>query len=316
MRQGDCISPLLFTVYLDVLLIRLRASGIGCRLDNVYFGALSYADDVALLCPSRMGLEKLLEIARKYAEEYDVTFNPNKSQLLLYPAPGDSTEAEVTFMGNTIRSSASATHLGIAIGPETLKDKVKKAKSELFSPVHLLMSQFGHCTPDVRYRLFVLYCGTFHGSNLLDFDHPHTDELFVAWRKCARRVLGLHPQTHCRLIHLIGNDIPLETKMHRMFVKFLQNCLRSENQLVRKCAHVSLHNSPNCVQRNLSVIRQVYGIRRDIIVCGSNSPKLNFHANHEDLMIAQTINEFRGMNTEDPEDRRNIQEIIEHLCID
>ena len=47
-NQGGVLSPVLFTLYIDKLLIRLKLSGVGCFLNNAYIGALSYADDITL----------------------------------------------------------------------------------------------------------------------------------------------------------------------------------------------------------------------------------------------------------------------------
>ena len=47
-RQGGILSPLLFTVYVDVLLKRLKENGMGCWIGRKYFGALSYADDICI----------------------------------------------------------------------------------------------------------------------------------------------------------------------------------------------------------------------------------------------------------------------------
>ena len=51
-KQGAILSPILFTVYMDEMLCELKKSGIGCQMNGVYAGALGYADDVTLLCPS------------------------------------------------------------------------------------------------------------------------------------------------------------------------------------------------------------------------------------------------------------------------
>jgi len=39
-RQGGCLSPVLFAIYMymDVLIIPLKESGYGCQLPGVYFG--------------------------------------------------------------------------------------------------------------------------------------------------------------------------------------------------------------------------------------------------------------------------------------
>ena len=59
-KQGGVLSPILFTLYLDVLMDMLKSSGFGCYVGNVFVGALEYADDIVLLAPSRFALGKLL----------------------------------------------------------------------------------------------------------------------------------------------------------------------------------------------------------------------------------------------------------------
>ena len=41
-------------------------------------GALSYADDITLLCPSVRGLNEMILLCCEHAKEYDITFNPYK----------------------------------------------------------------------------------------------------------------------------------------------------------------------------------------------------------------------------------------------
>lgn len=43
------ISPVLFCVYMDDLLVRLSSVGVGCYLGLNFVGALAYADDIVLL---------------------------------------------------------------------------------------------------------------------------------------------------------------------------------------------------------------------------------------------------------------------------
>ena len=47
-RQGGIMSPLLFCIYMDVLLLELEKVGVGCRVGHHFFGALCYADDITL----------------------------------------------------------------------------------------------------------------------------------------------------------------------------------------------------------------------------------------------------------------------------
>ena len=47
-------------MYIDKLLVILRTSGIECHIGSAYIGALSYADDITLLCPSIRGLNEMI----------------------------------------------------------------------------------------------------------------------------------------------------------------------------------------------------------------------------------------------------------------
>ena len=52
MKQGGVLSPVLLSICLDNLLVRLSTSGVGCFIDKTFVGALAYADDIVLVTPS------------------------------------------------------------------------------------------------------------------------------------------------------------------------------------------------------------------------------------------------------------------------
>ncbi len=83
-KQGGELSPILFAVYIDYMLERLRESGIGCYLSNSYVGGLAFADDVNMLCPTLFGMQLMYNICENYAEEYNIKFNGSKSRVLLF----------------------------------------------------------------------------------------------------------------------------------------------------------------------------------------------------------------------------------------
>jgi hypothetical protein len=64
-KQGGVMFPILFGIYYDELLCKLKDSGCGCKIGNVFAGAFAYADDASLLCPSKQGLNKMLDITNE-----------------------------------------------------------------------------------------------------------------------------------------------------------------------------------------------------------------------------------------------------------
>ena len=83
-RQGGVLSPILFSVYIDLLLVRLEQSGLGCYVGHEYLGALGSADDLTLLAPTVYAFRKMLKICEEYGNEYDVLYNATKTVCIYF----------------------------------------------------------------------------------------------------------------------------------------------------------------------------------------------------------------------------------------
>ncbi len=88
-RQGGVASPVLFTIYMDEFTTTLEKSGTGCLKGHQYYGCISYADDLVLLCPSVKGLQKIAAIYGKYGIMYNITYNTKKSMCLAFDRTKD-----------------------------------------------------------------------------------------------------------------------------------------------------------------------------------------------------------------------------------
>ena len=87
MKQGAVLSPILFTDYINKILIRLGESGAGCHIDGAFAGAFGYADDIVPLAPS---LHHMIGICEDYAQEFHILFSPSKSKLMNYNVSHDN----------------------------------------------------------------------------------------------------------------------------------------------------------------------------------------------------------------------------------
>jgi len=79
------LSPFLFAVFVNHLIVELRESGLGLYIGSTFAGALLYAD-IALLAYSCLGLQKLINICRPtaFGLQWDIRFNPVKSQIACF----------------------------------------------------------------------------------------------------------------------------------------------------------------------------------------------------------------------------------------
>ena len=77
-KQDGVLSPILFNIYIDKLLLELKGSGYGCHINNTFVG-LCYTDDVTLLSPSIRGLNAMISLCEVFAKNFDITFNCKKT---------------------------------------------------------------------------------------------------------------------------------------------------------------------------------------------------------------------------------------------
>ena len=62
-KQGDTISPTLFSIFINDLAAEIKASNLGITLDNnLSLSILLYADDIILLAESEQKLQGMLDI--------------------------------------------------------------------------------------------------------------------------------------------------------------------------------------------------------------------------------------------------------------
>lgn len=259
-RQGGVLSPVLFAIYMDVLLDKLRNLGVGCRIDGCYAGALAYADDVTLIAPSFHAMRAMLHECEEFAEKFDVLFNSTKSVSIVINGP--EVQSGFSLHDNVIPREEAAIHLGSWIGKDAAYRNEKKGKSELVASVNALKTSFGHCEFDVLKRLYSSYCTSFYGSGLWDL--TRCEQLCTTWRKCIRYIFDLPNRTHNQYIAPLLAGPPLFEQLIVRFSKFFSACFTSPNHLVSVCTR-SLLKSQTPTSRNL---------RRLMMVCNMNEEML------------------------------------------
>jgi hypothetical protein len=83
-KQGGCLSPLLFAIYVADLEEIINKMNVGVKIGQLKVNLIMYADDIALLCETRSDMEKLLSAVDKYGKEKEIKFNGNKTNLLVF----------------------------------------------------------------------------------------------------------------------------------------------------------------------------------------------------------------------------------------
>ena len=76
------LSPVLFALYVNDLILALSRSGHGCYFNNMFVGSVMYADDLLLLSASLCDLQSMIDICCVELDKLDMKLNVKKSQLV------------------------------------------------------------------------------------------------------------------------------------------------------------------------------------------------------------------------------------------
>jgi hypothetical protein len=278
-KQGGVLSPVLFCLYIDGLLLALARSGVGCFIGNTFVGALAYADDIVLIAPTASALRQLLAICDSYANEYCISFNAKKSKCLVV-IPNSRRfvydylkHCDFTVGNKPIEFVDSFSHLGHVINCQSDdKSDILKRKCDFVGQANNVLCYFGKLGPHIKSKLFHSYCSSMYGCELWLLNAAHINDFCVAWRKALRRVWNLPPHSHSYLLPLLSQCLPVFDEICRRSCNFIGACIRNRSSLVRSVATYSVvygrynsilgHNALFCAQRYRCSINDI---------CGGNS---------------------------------------------
>jgi exonuclease III len=250
-KQGAVLSPILFAVYVDGLLSKLKESGIGCHIGDKYVGALSFADDLTLLCPTLTGLRKMVKICEDYANSYYIKFNGTKSKLLVFRGFDCLVDDQsIVVCNDVVKPSESAVHLGHRLSPTCRDANVNTAKAEFWRSYNIFLANFGHLCSSIKNKLFVQYCCYFYGAPLWNLNGKGVSDLCTSWRKALRNLWSVHYQTHCDIIIGLSGQLPLILNLQARFCRFITKCLQSQNDVVKLVSQFAICNPLSNTGRN------------------------------------------------------------------
>ena len=158
---------------------------------------MAYADDLVLMSPTKLGLEKIIEVCQRYSKEYQ------KSKFKM----GD---AELTYM-------SSVEHLGHRLFGDIRCTDTNGITTKFYRQFNSFRCKFGNFSPEIQSELFIKYCSSFYGALLQNF--KSIEKLCVVWRKALRQIWKLPYRTHCDIVACL-TDMPCARHM------FMQRMLK------------------------------------------------------------------------------------------
>lgn len=79
-KQGDNLSPTLFSIFINDLVQDINELGLGVDLGGKKLSLLLYADDIAMIAKSEAELQRMLDKLHQWCKRWRVLINTNKSK--------------------------------------------------------------------------------------------------------------------------------------------------------------------------------------------------------------------------------------------
>ena len=115
-RQGSLLSPLLYSVFINDLIVLLFESEAGLKIGEYSFTAPTQADDLLLNSLTKSGLQKLIKICHQYSLKWRFFNKNSKCVVIIYidkPLRVGNPPSSWTFGGGEILQTAHHKHLGV-----------------------------------------------------------------------------------------------------------------------------------------------------------------------------------------------------------
>ena len=135
-RQGENLSPIMFSIYLNDLEQYLHthlAPGITCEIGNdanyavfLKLFILLFADDTVLFGNSKEDLQKMLNIFEKYCDKWKLTVNISKTKVLIFSRGRNLNNQKFYFKGTELEVVNEYKYLGIFLSRTGSYIKTKK----------------------------------------------------------------------------------------------------------------------------------------------------------------------------------------------
>ena len=262
-RQGSVLSPTLFAVYLDNLLLELRSYGLGCHMAGLWVGAVGFADDLLLMAPSRSAMAKMLQVCEQYALELNLVFStdpdPRKAKSKSIFMTGSRLRhvqkpAPLQLYGNDLPWVTSATHLGHELHQDGTMDYDCKIKRAKFIDTSIdIRETFNFAEQKQVLSAVQTYCSDFYGSMLWNLFGEPADQYFRCWNTCVKLCWDLPRSTHVYFIdNLLSCGFPsIRQQVLTRYVKFYRSLLSSPSKEVAVLARIVGRDASTNTGRNL-----------------------------------------------------------------
>ena len=266
-RQGSIASPTYFNLYVDPIFKKLQDSNMGCWIGDIYFGALGYADDMALLAPSRGTLQKMVGMCESFFNQVGIKVSTNpvakKSKTVCISFGTKFVPEPLVLYGNRLPFVSQHKHLGhIVHEDESSKHDMQIRLNELVAKFHSLRQQVGRQDPIVILTLVNTYLCSLYGSSLWDLSAVESMEVDKTWNSIVRSAFELPINTHRHIVEHLNGGKHIRHSVLKRFKNFYHQLAACDKEAVHHLMRLQEYDDRSIFGRNCSYVKSRLAVQR------------------------------------------------------
>ena len=192
-RQGGVLSPHLFAIYVDDLIVILRKLKVGCHILDEFVAALVYADDFCLLAPCRSALQLLLDACVKYGNEWCISYNPNKSKVMLFGKVTSANSVPLKMYSKDLDVVKEYKYLGVTVvGGNTITFSTLKPLMRFRCSANTILNAPTTSSEIVSMKLLytIRVPKLTYACEAINYTNAQFQPMNVAINDCLRKIFG------------------------------------------------------------------------------------------------------------------------------
>ena len=220
-RQGGVLSPHLFAIYIDDLIVKLRSLKNGCYIADLFLACIVYADDICLLAPTRSAMQLLLNTCEEYGLSWCLTYNPKKTKVMIFGNDLDS--PSLSMYGNLLDYVRDYKYLGVnVVAGSTFSTSHLKPLIKFRSSANTVLNIHKRPSEQVMLKLLYSMCipNMTYASDVLQYSSKQMQSMNVALNDCFRRIFGYNRWESVRFLRLSFGYPSLTDTFHKQSRRF------------------------------------------------------------------------------------------------
>lgn len=238
-RQGGVLSPHMFAKYIDSIVDKVKKErSLGCYIDWQCVTILLYADDIIIIAPTVMSLQKLLSVVEQELHYLDMAINAMKSHCMRIGPHCDANCASiVTRDGLEIAWTDCICYLGVyLVAGKNFKCSFSNGKKSFYRAFNGIFGKIGRiASEEVIIQLVKSKCipAMLYGLDVCPINKSQINSLQFAITGTFMKLFRVKNKEEAQEYMCYFGFPTVEAQIHKRKCKFLSNICYNNNSLCK-----------------------------------------------------------------------------------